>query len=273
MITYPTDGIHLPGKVYSPSLTVDVAAGSSDTITFRGRDALAYGVTRIHVRSDSPDDMTYTAELEDEDKTLFRNINEQTLVDFFTGRACELPSPIIIPKKRDLTFTITNASGSTQTARIMLEGFVESQLVVIQSKQAEAFGFIPEIRFIYGSVETTDGTTFAPVDLTIPPGDWVFDRLSFGVSADTPTNRDGVTVRLRSGDYTVKQPATITQLRQQFQQGGTESLPYFVDDFDPFDAEVSNASGNTVDTSILIPCVPSDVLKKQNDARLFAQYG
>lgn len=271
MITYNTYGLALPGKVYSPSLTATVTAGGSDTITFRGRDALAYGVTGIYVQSDQADDVTYTAELEDGDKTLFRTISERTLRDFAENGM--MPSPIIIPKKRDLTFTIANGAGSDAAVRIMLQGFVESQLAVIQAQQRKHFGFVPEIRFIYGSVETDDGDVFQPMDVTVPPGNWAFDRVAVGVRANSAANRSGTIFRFRSGDYTVKQPASILQLRTQFRYGGHEGLHYIVDDFDPFDVEVSNDSGNTNTADILIPVIPAEALASHNDReRIAAQF-
>jgi len=273
MLTYDTYGLALPGKVYSPSKTVTVPANDTAKLVFRGRDALAYGITAIFVAGEDPDALTYTGELEDGDKTLFRKNSERAIRDLFEGHGARLPSPIIIPKKRDFTLTVTNDSGGDLVARASLQGFVESQLAVVQEQQRENFGFVPEIRFIYGSVETNDGDTFQPMNVTIPPGNWIFNRVAIGVQDDSTANREGNSVRFRSGDYTVKQPVTIEQIRQQFRYGGTEGVQYVVDNFDPFDVEVSNDSGNTNTTDLLIPIIPGEAQAAHNDRnRVMAQF-
>lgn len=263
-MTYTTEGIALPDKVFSPSLEVDVSAGGSDTLEFRGRDALAYGVTRMIFYSSAPDDTLIDVSIEDQDKTLFRNQTVRVLNDM--AEASALPSPIIIPKKRNLIVDISNAAGTATTVHVMLQGLTEPQLAVIQAMQRRRYGFIPECRFIYGDVSTDDGDIFEPMDVTIPPGNWVFNEVFLGVQADSAANRDDTIVRLRSGDYTVKQPARVPMYRTQFRYGGTEGSHYTVMDFDPFDVEVSNETGNNGVTShALIPVVPADVLRSHND--------
>lgn len=263
MQTYSTYGIALPGKVYSPALETSVPSGGTATLTFRGRDALAYGVTNIVPYCEAPNDVTFTVSLEDQDKVLFRNISTQTLIDH--ARNGSFPAPVIIPKKRNLVVELANGGGADATVNVLLQGLVEPQLAIVQAMQRKQFGFIPECRFAYGDLETDDGDVFEPVGLTLPPGDWVFDRVLVGVRDNSAANRDGNTVRLRSGDYTVKQPARIEQYRDQFGYGSTEGSHYTLMDFDPFDAEVSNSSGNTNTTDILIPLVPQQVLRAHND--------
>lgn len=260
-MTYSTEGIALPDKVYSPSLQVDVGAGATETLEFRGRDALAFGVTRIIPYSSDPDNTLISVSLEDQDKTLFRNQTTRVLRDL--AEASALPSPIIIPKKRNLIVSIANAAGTTTTVHVMLQGLTE--LAVIQAMQRRQYGFIPECRFIYGDVSTDDGDIFEPMDVTIPPGSWVFNEVFVGTQGDNATNRDTTIVRLRSGDYTVKQPARVSMYMTQFRYGGTEGSHYTVMDFDPFDIEVSNESGGTHTTHGLIPVVPADVLRSHND--------
>ncbi|AFJ21502.1 gp47 [Salisaeta icosahedral phage 1] len=246
----------LPGTNYTPSASGVAKANDKVSFEIYGLNKQRFGVTRMLVSTSDDDAIRVDVDTENGENTQFSKVLPEALQRFFADY--QLPVPFVIKTTQFMKVTFTNTSASDVDVSVMVQGLKDDQLAVREQTLREKFGRLPSVEFAYGTAEIGAGASLLPVDLFTPVGTWKTKRFAIGTTATGASVRK-LSARLMKGNNTLKREVVLPLLRQQFENGQMEVVPYTFENFAAVDVEVSNSDtvAHTVSafTALLPPFV------------------
>lgn len=197
-------------QYYTPARTVELAAGETKTLTFKGLNSRAYGVNRFIIGGLGLTDVTATAQLNKGKKeTIFEDIQLATLRNLFLDRS--LRGVFTIDAGTDMNIILTNNGGTARTVNVQLNGYDDQHLQKKQEDYSSRGFTFPEPEFVFVSDEIPAATTSKRISVPLPSYPLRLYRIA--TSSDSPEN---LMLSIRQDQVRIKPEVFISQVNDEF---------------------------------------------------------
>lgn len=230
---------------YSPAQEATIAAGDTETLTFRGQAGNLFGFDRILAGGDV-EAVTATATTKGPggDVALIQNAHLSALRDLMLYR--RLRGLLYIPESNPLRLELTNRSGASATVNVQLSGYASQAALEEQEDclAAAGGGELPQVDLVTAFADVPAGTTEQRLDIARA------QRLEFRRFMVGTSDPDSVRVQLSIQSDVVKQKVYASQIRDEY-LWHEAPRPYVLDTSTPLSVLVDNTSGQSLPVSVV----------------------
>lgn len=180
----------LTGTPFGHTEEITVPTNGTATATLTDHPS-PLGVTAVQVPKDFYG-ATLTKRSEDGNTELF-STGARALAHFHQDRGRSFPVPIELRSGESLDLTLSDRA-ATQTEEVRFRALRPKQLAERKEQIRSAVGAVPEKGF--ASYQDQVNFTTSESRITVPTGEWVFDRIIIGIERGTPAHAPTVKITM-----------------------------------------------------------------------------
>jgi len=238
---------------YSPSQSVEIASGATETIEFSGRNGNRFAFNRILFGCDDPTKLNLvTAKVKIGSKEiLIPEVQVLALNRLFYDRTLE--GSRIIDSNRTLRIELTNKHSGTLKLNGSLNGFDGDQLDGRKRQYEEAGRSWMQPEFLLGNKNISASAKNSRVEIELPDYNVRFNRMAVSSEYD-----NDLKLTLRYDNDDIMPERFLAQINNEFQSLPVVT-PFTLEYFKNLDALVTNLDGaNSHDISIIVESYKTD---------------
>lgn len=253
--------VDFPGAPYVRSKTENVSSGGSNTFDFRGKNANAFGITRIFAEplaAATNYEFTVTLKRKSGEDTIFSDIPLPVVNEFFDQYTMRIP--MVVERAQEFQIILNDTGANGVDFNVMVEGLPCEQLRVFQQHLIDQFGEVPRSEIMYATGSVPANSTLQPVQFNIPNGTWLTDRILFGVIDTSPLTNSSYRLRLVKETETFIEESPMVQFNRLVRNGWRMTSGFTVEEFRTVETEVTNNTGSATTVGAFSEIISANAL-------------
>ncbi|MFH5833734.1 hypothetical protein [Halalkalibaculum sp. DA384] len=234
-------------QYYTPSKTITIESGKTNTLIFTGLNGNAYGVNRMLPGGSGLSQITATVAFNNGRDKRFEDVQLETLRNLFLARS--LRGAIVIERGTEVIVTLTNNDSSDHQVNFSLVGYDSAHLHKKQASYRANGVKFPEPEFVYITETINAGVGQQRFSVNLP----AYKLRLYRMAASTTGTDSEIRLSIRQGRTRIKPEVFLQQLNDEFRDKDI-ILPRTLQAHTPFDLFVTNSGASAHQVSFLAEC-------------------